>query len=200
MLNLLQLDRVHEIALNLPRRFGRNQSVYDSIPDYVTNYPKLKIHWYESDSGPIMKILNTIEREKGAHDDLTMDTICISIDDDIAYPRTLVNSLISAQVALKGRAVVGSKGSVVKRYLHTGPNSRESKYMDDIWPSHKERVQPLANMRTIDMIEGYGMISYRSSHLDPTKLRVLSSCDRKCFTSDDIVLNIQMQEQGVSRL
>jgi hypothetical protein len=188
VLNLLDLGRISEIALNLPRRFGRNQQAYDSIPDYVTAYPKLRIHWYERDEGPIMKILNTIEREQPVDG----ETICISIDDDIAYPRTLVNTMISAQVALAGKAVVGAKGSVVRRYLHTGPNSRESKYMDEIWPAHADRTQPLANMQAVDMIEGYGTISYRAKHLDPAKLKKLSGCDKKCFTSDDIVLNIQL--------
>lgn len=106
VLNLLELDWVDEIGLNLPRRFGRNSQTYESIPDSIYAVPKLKIYWFDKDDGPIMKILPTVERESA--DPLT---ICVSIDDDIALPRNLIKSLVSASIAFEGRAAVGAKGA-----------------------------------------------------------------------------------------
>lgn len=52
----------------------------------------------------------------------------------------------------------------------------------------------------LDLVEGYGGIAYRQKHLNAARLREMSSCDKKCYMSDDIVLNMQMQQAGVQRL
>lgn len=96
VLNCLDLQHVHEIAVNLPTRFGRDQSTYSVIPDHVVNYPKLKIYWHDKDDGPLMKIINTIERAQDP------EQICISIDDDICLARNTITSVISASIAYKG--------------------------------------------------------------------------------------------------
>lgn len=102
--------------MNLPRRFGRNQKTYSDIPSYVTSYPKLRIYWHENDDGPLMKILNTVERIAPKEP----DAVCISIDDDMCYPRMHINSLISAHIATRGEAVIGGKGANVAFYFKTG--------------------------------------------------------------------------------
>jgi hypothetical protein len=111
VLNLIDTEMVDEIALNLPRLFGRNQRAYDEIPQELTENAKVRIHWYDKDSGPIMKILNTIEREGDS------ECICISIDDDIALPKNVLWSLVTGSLALEGRAVLGCKGAMVKRFF-----------------------------------------------------------------------------------
>jgi hypothetical protein len=195
VLNLLDLEWVDEIALNLPRRFGRNQAEYTSIPDYVLSYEKVRIHWSEKDDGPIMKILQTIEREKSDG-----DTICISIDDDIAMPRNLVKSLITASIAFDGRAAVGTKGAKVKSFLSQGPRSQQAQYFDTLWPQSVVAPLPVDGTVALDLIEGYGGVAYRSKHLQEKPLREMASCDKKCFQSDDIVLNMHMQQNGVARM
>lgn len=115
VLNQLDLTLVDEIALNLPRKFGRKQQTYDSIPSTIETFPKLRIYWHDVDDGPIMKILPTVERER-AHDP---NTVCIALDDDMCYPRSLIRSLVSAQVATGGQVVVGGMGTDIKHYLKT---------------------------------------------------------------------------------
>ena len=115
VLNQLDLTLVDEIALNLPRKFGRKQQTYNFIPETIESFPKLKIHWYEKDDGPIMKILPTVERER-ARDP---NTVCIALDDDMCYPRSLIRSLVSAQVATGGQVVVGGMGTDIRHYLKT---------------------------------------------------------------------------------
>lgn len=60
------------------------------IPDHVVNYPKLKIYWHDVDDGPLMKIINTIDRATDP------ESICISIDDDICLARGTIQGLVSA--------------------------------------------------------------------------------------------------------
>ncbi len=86
----------------MPREFGRNKQTYESIPDYVVNYPKLKIYWHPTDDGPLMKIINTIERVTDK------DAICISIDDDILLGRECINALISSQIMMQGKSCIGT--------------------------------------------------------------------------------------------
>jgi len=124
----------------LPREFGRNKQTYDSIPDYVVKYPKLKIHWHPTDDGPLMKIINTIERVTDK------DAICISIDDDILLGRYCINALISAQIMMQGSSCIGTQGSVVKNFLSTGRSSKEVKFFESLWPANKERVSPKDNL------------------------------------------------------
>ena len=59
----------------------------------MINYPKLKIYWYEVDDGPLMKIVNTVERVQDP------EAICISIDDDICLARDAIKALVSGQIA-----------------------------------------------------------------------------------------------------
>jgi len=156
---------------------------------------KVKVHWYDADPGPIMKILNTVEREQG-----DPETMCISIDDDIAYPPNLLWSLATASVALGGAAVVGAKGAMMRRFV-TGVNAQsEVSFFESLWPAGAKRVDPIDGIIRLDLIEGYGGVAYRVKHLDPPRLREMSSCDKKCFQSDDVVLNMQMQQTGVQRM
>ncbi len=135
----------------------------------------MKIHWYDKDPGPIMKILNTVERERDP------ETICISIDDDIAYPHNLLWCLATGSVAMGGAAVIGAKGALMRRFV-TGPNAQsEVGFFESLWPTGAERAEPLKHMSRLDLIEGYGGIAYRVKHLDPVRLREMSSCDKKCF-------------------
>jgi hypothetical protein len=111
VLNFIDTEVVDEIALNLPRLFGRNQQRYEFVPRELEENAKVKIHWYDKDSGPIMKILNTVERERDP------ECICISIDDDIAIPVNVLWSLVTGSIALGGRAVLGTKGATMRRFF-----------------------------------------------------------------------------------
>lgn len=193
VLNCLDLTRVQEIQLNLPRLFGRNKQPYVDIPASVIDYPKLKIYWYPVDDGPLMKILNTIERQTDP------EAICISIDDDILLGRDCINVLISAQIALQGRACVGSQGGNLKSFLDRGKKGREFSFFQGLWPQDRKTVQPVGDLQPIDLVEGFGGISYRARHLNPERLRQFAQADKKCYMSDDIVLNTQMQESGIPR-
>jgi hypothetical protein len=131
----------------------------------VIQYPKLRVHWYPVDDGPLMKILNTIERQKDPN------TICISIDDDILLGRNCINSLISAQIALQGRACVGSQGGNLKSFLDRGKKGREFSFFQGLWPQNKRSVESVGDLQPIDLVEGFGGISYRAQHLNPSRLR-----------------------------
>jgi hypothetical protein len=194
-LNCLNLERVKEIQVNLPRRFGRNQKEYSNIPDYVLQYPKLRIYWHDTDDGPLMKILNTVERVSP----IEPDAICIAIDDDMCYPRMHVDSLISAHLATQGNAVIGGKGANVANYFRTGYRSQQVKDFEAVWPTGVDHLTLLPGTDERNLMEGFGAIAYRARHLNPSRLRQLAAAHKKCFTSDDLTLNYHMQEQGITR-
>lgn len=50
-----------------------------------------------------------------------------------------------------------------------------------------------------DMIEGFGGVAYRASQLDIDKCLAMTRASSRCFKSDDIVLSMALETQGVCR-
>jgi hypothetical protein len=174
VLNQLDLGLVDEIQLNLPRKFGRKQQAYTVIPETIERYPKLKIYWHDADDGPIMKILPTAARE-------APDTVCIALDDDMCYPRSLVRTHISAHVALKSGVVVGGMGTDLRHYLKSESRRRQVDWYEALWPTGQSRASVPGGLVHRDFLEGFGSISYRAGHLDRADLVAMTKLSKTCF-------------------
>ena len=72
------------LRINIPEIFKRTGEKY-KVPDFIRNNPKIKVHLYNKDFGPITKILPTFIDYKNSN-----NKIIIYIDDDILLlPKTI---------------------------------------------------------------------------------------------------------------
>lgn len=110
-----------------------------------------------------------------------------------------IQSLVSAHIATRTKAVIGGKGANVERYFTTGHQSSQVKSFLALWPSDVPHEVPPPGMDERNLMEGFGAIAYRAKHLNPTRLRELAKASNKCYTSDDLTLNYSMQEKGITR-
>ena len=76
------------ILLNIPKVFARTKETYN-IPSFISD--KIKINIVEKDVGPATKVVPTI-KYLNEHNFDKNNTKIIYIDDDILYPKTLVEA------------------------------------------------------------------------------------------------------------
>ena len=88
------------IVLNLPRVFKRTGERFGTIPAFVTSNPLVKVNWVD-DVGPATKLVPAVALAAGP------ETVIITVDDDIEYRATLVESMLSVSAAFPGAVVTG---------------------------------------------------------------------------------------------
>lgn len=81
-----QSIKPNRVYLNVPWKFKRDNSKY-VIPEWLKNYPEVIIN-RTRDYGPATKLIATLEKESNPN------TIIITIDDDIIYPKHIVRDLV----------------------------------------------------------------------------------------------------------
>ena len=82
------LPQNYSLTMNIPHVLKRDNSTYPSVPDELTNHPRILIHRVE-DQGPITKVLPTLKRLMGS------SSIIVVIDDDIVYAPDYIRALTS---------------------------------------------------------------------------------------------------------
>lgn len=156
----LDLTRVHKILLFLPMRFRRDNSEY-VIPDDLREFPKLEIVRLETDFGPATKILGPLRYLK-MRDPFAY---VVSIDDDQAYPRGMINE-----------------------FIYHVARSPATAFAPVVLPMLKE-VGPVHERS--GMIEGYAGVIYPSWLVNPDMIEYIAVTlgDKHCFVSDDLVIS-----------
>ena len=91
----------NKIVLNLPYVFKRFNTTFDCIPTFILDNSKIIVNRCE-DIGPITKILPTIPLARD------MDSIIISIDDDIIYSNNLIELLVNKSLLNPECVITGS--------------------------------------------------------------------------------------------
>jgi hypothetical protein len=91
ILEALDLSLVEEVWINIPQVFARTGERYQ-IPDALVHTPKVRIHEVDQDYGPATKFLPGVIRARR----LDSKAIVISLDDDHAYPKSVVAEHIYA--------------------------------------------------------------------------------------------------------
>ena len=174
MLSFLDLTHVYEIHINLPKYYrNKKGEVYKQKEiDYIQSLDsRIKVYRIDKDIGPITKILPTLKRVKNNK------AIIISVDDDIGYPRSIINELV--YYTYKNPKVVwGGEGFNFGDYEGSDFDRRK-------WPKGKTR-------NSVDILEGWASIAYpkwliTSKMLKRMELGVKLSTD--CKLSDDLIIS-----------
>lgn len=158
---LNQTVPVDYIHINLPHVFKRDNSRFTSIPEFLTNNPKVVLNMCE-DLGPATKIVPTVKSNFTNYSD-----IIISIDDDTSYPPNLVEHLVYYHSFYPNAVLTGTSLF----------SNKTSKYID--------------TLLECELLEGFSGVLYKKRFLEdiPISLFDKASVPIYHYLSDDLVLS-----------
>lgn len=111
--------------------------------------------------------------------------------------------LVSAQIATKGRAVVGGMGAPIDAFLKSKDRDTMVRAFRSLGPQAEETCKTaphVPNLVVRELVEGFGAVSYRAHHVDIDRCLALTRLSRRCFQSDDLVISAMLQRGGICRM
>jgi len=178
------------IYLGLPVKSERLNIPY---PEPTEEMNKLCTVVRCKDYGPITKLLGALLSEQNP------DTIIISFDDDMIYPRDMVQALVNKQISYPGIAL-GSSGMLVKYDCPSCAITPNEKYFH--YNITKFYIPP--DGRLVDSIYGYPGALYLRRHFPEVdnlynEFLRYAMIDFECFMNDDVIISGYLSLVGVER-
>lgn len=177
---LHQTAKINAIYLNIPYEFKRDHLAYN-IPAWLLAEKKITII-RGADYGPATKLLGTLSNVK-----LAPNTIIITLDDDIKYPKNLVLQLAYKAYMHpdKAIAICGSN----PEYDLNGNIARESKtgIVKDINPD-----------ASVAIAQGFAGIAYRRHFFNDT-IFAIQNAPQVCINSDDLYISFYLAQHNIPR-
>jgi hypothetical protein len=180
------------VQLNIPRRFNRTNELYETalrnaMGKFFHEFDKERFRVVRcQDHGPITKYIPTLEIEQNA------STLIIAIDDDTAYPKNMIETMLKIYQNNSNVVLAGHCGNI----LLNPPNERESR----IIAKHPSNI--LGHACCCRFFEGFGAVGFRRGLIDnrhffeeENKLLdfwqyiELTSQNASCLRADDIVIS-----------
>jgi hypothetical protein len=192
VIETLDLSHVEKVFLNLPARFGRDNSEYNITPELAEMFPN-KIEYLRPavDLGPITKLLPSAQHIKELGD---QEAILIIIDDDTAYPKGMVLEMVHNIVYNDNTVTTGSANDVNFWNMNGS----------DFPATEKNNSTGCASDKTsfCDVVEGFGSVGFKVKYVDVKLMERLSSkkFSKECFVSDDLVISYSLALTGVNRM
>lgn len=163
------------ISLNLGKK-PKKQDIPWSVPLWLQKLKSVKIFWQEEDYGPATKFIPTLLRH--GNDDI----LIIIIDDDMIYPKNLIQNFIAADRQAKGEHVFCANGHLINANLDCNfPASRRIK-------SGQNRVA---------VIEGCGGYCLRPKHLALDSLVDFNNAPDKAWLIDDLWISGNLSKNKI---
>lgn len=178
---ILQQNLTTPIYLSIPHVFKRDNLTYD-IPTWLSQNKRITI-LRTDDYGPATKLLGLLEQVT-----LDPETIIITLDDDVHYPKNLVLHL--AYKALKNpNAAVGIIGANLDYDApqHIADNSELGLVTIDIADAK------------VDVLKGYGGVAYRRKFFNNAIFSMTNS-DNPCHKADDIIFSYFLATQQINKI
>lgn len=178
---LKQNANVYKLYIAIPHVFKRDNIAYE-IPTWLLNHPKIHI-LRTDDYGPATKILGVLSNIK-----LSPETIIITIDDDIKYPKNTVLQL-AYMAKQHPDSVIGLAG------VNPIYNDNGILISNNIGGFTKVSG---SNTKT-SILQGFAGIAYRRSFFDSDIFDITNS-PQECINSDDVYLSFYLARKNISRL
>ncbi len=161
-----QTFKPRKIYLSIPYMFKRKNLPY-TIPAWLSNYPNITILRTE-DYGPATKLLGALR-----YGEIKQNTIIITVDDDLCYPR---NTLLQLVVRAKRypNSALGYSGVGVK-YTYI----------------NKDNAPAI-------MLEGYAAVAYRPHFFDKGIYDIINE-PTFCYNADDLYIGFHLAKNKVMR-
>lgn len=187
VLACIDFHAVNEVHINLPIKYKNQEPYHQGAVSLLENlWPsRIKVYRPKFDLGPASKVVPTLERLR--HRQQSAATVCISIDDDIAYHHSLFGTL--ARRTLKYGGVWCSWGMRFQEW-----DGLRAAIPRTDWPRHTQSATH------VDMIEGFSGVAY------PVDARTVPMCDHvrrlaalclDCRLSDDFMLSFALNRLKV---
>lgn len=194
VLQNLDMQLVSNILITLPLKY-KNKQKYSIPRKLKAKYPNIIYVSTSIDFGPIGKIVGAVEYVKSVRKSLADDDIFISIDDDNAYAKNLVDTYV--YFSLKNPAIVGAASGLSYDFFsipHVGMPAAENVSVSG---------EISATYRPI--IEGFAGIVYRGSAIDTELMGKLVRRDLdpslgSCYLSDDLIISYLLDYNNKSKM
>jgi len=170
---LQQTLKPDAILLNLPELF-RNTTRY-SIPRWLSECDRIQTCVSpEPDYGPAMKLIPALTAEPAP------DTIIITIDDDVIYPRDALGTFAEASMAEPGTAFCS---------------------MGFRFETQSFNILPVrGHGNSCDVLQGFSACCYRRSHFTGLDLiHPLAELPAEYRINDDVILSNHVAKNGINR-
>lgn len=168
------------IYLSVPYTFKRDNIDY-VIPDWLHSYPGVTI-LRTKDYGPATKLLGLLEQV-----DLEPNTIIITVDDDVIYPKNLVLHLVY-KAKQNPNAAIGIIGA---DFDYDAP-----------WQIATDSLWGLTNISTpnarVSVLKGYGGVAYRKKFFNANIFNLAKDAE-PCYNTDDILISYSLAQQHIPR-
>lgn len=175
---LRQTCKPDHIELNLGK-VPRKADIPWQVPAWLENLDAVKIFWIDPDLGPATKFIPTLQRHR---DD---EILIIVVDDDMLYPRDLVEAFVISDRDFKRDAVFCSSGHLIPRNLVFFDSPR------------KRRVKK--GKKRVAIIEGCGGYCLRPGFLDIDELAKEDSAPEGALTMDDIWISGHLSRRNIQK-
>lgn len=185
-----QTYKVDDIYLTIPKKCKRLNTKYPSIPE---NIKKLcTIVYIKNDYGPITKLWGGLYMEQDP------ETIIITVDDDIIYPKTLVENLLNYNNKIPNTAL-SSSGLAVGSYPFCYSIKFNQKKNDYWFTLHSNKTG-----HKVDILYGYPGAMYIRKFFPKKqymykKLFKYAKYDYDLFKNDDVLISCYLNNKNIDR-
>lgn len=180
---LLQNPYISKVYLTLPKKYRNEEPYKQSDINFVKSLDKrIVVRRVPKDLGPLTKMLPTLQHVKDK------DALVISVDDDIAYPSSLINELIYYSVYHPKSLHMGAAVRLGDYYHPTVVFDRH------LWPEYR-KPRGLNG----DIAEGWGGIAYKKRYIDFETIKRLNSAGTVCKLSDDLTISFSLAKDHIKR-
>lgn len=162
-----------QIYLNIPYVLQRDNISY-AIPEWLQNYPGITIKRVE-DFGPITKLLPTLEQE------IDPNTIIITVDDDVWYPRHVVRDLVAYSLQHPQVAVTP---------IHIDYTLNAEKIFTKVKYKFKHGSKP-------SIVVGAAGVAYRRDFFKNDFKQFITTLPAQCRLADDLTISMYLKRNHI---
>ena len=186
ILEALDLSLVEAVLINIPQVFARTGERYQ-IPEELASNPKVRIQEADQDYGPATKLLPGVITAR-AQDS---KAIVISLDDDHAYPKSIIAEHIYAIAhgAKVSNIIDARAGDLASGFFALPKNAPN---LHAAWPS-----------QDYTLIHGWSSVAYVAEEVPVTKIKKwlqqeqAQGGESNCLFSDDFVVTYALASEQV---
>jgi hypothetical protein len=176
---LQQTHRPCVIELNLAKKPQKMDKPW-SLPLWLQELNSVSIHWLDHDYGPASKLIPTLERHQEE------DCLIVVVDDDMIYPKNLVECFFKADQESNGKKVFCANGHPIVKNHHFFES-----------PSDK-RIK--TGQRRVAIIEGCGGYSLHPKYFNIRDLKSLSGAPEGAMRMDDIWFSGHLSRRNIEKI
>lgn len=187
IIEALDLSLVEAVWINIPQVFARTGEHYH-IPDALVSIPKVRIHEVGQDYGPATKVLPGVIRARK----LDSKAIVISLDDDHAYPKSIVAEHVYAIAhGAKVSNIIDERAGDLANGFFALP--KDAPNLHAAWPS-----------QDYTLIHGWSSVAYVAEVLPVAEITTWLQQEHKaqsesnsCLFSDDFLITYALASKQV---